>query len=147
MMVEDKEGTPPKRQRLLYGGKQNDVYTLVDYDICNGSTVDLSLHLLGSKDSAYDDIFSPSHLSTEDFSDVVRQISVHSNSSVEPLEPPEALETMWYFEDAATDCYRPSEDDESNDGYSDFDAEEIIDEHIDDSKDILEGIIDFFTYC
>ena len=46
--IEEKRGTAPRAQRLIYGGKQlEDKRTLADYNIQHGNTLHLTLRLLG----------------------------------------------------------------------------------------------------
>jgi ubiquitin len=46
--IQDKEGIPPKEQRLIFGGKQlDDRKTLQQYDIKEDSVINLVLRLRG----------------------------------------------------------------------------------------------------
>ncbi|KAF6748213.1 hypothetical protein DFP72DRAFT_820613 [Ephemerocybe angulata] len=52
--VQDKEGIPPDQQRLIYAGQAlQDGYTLRQYGIKSGETIDLMLRLKGAKPVIY----------------------------------------------------------------------------------------------
>jgi len=101
-------------------------------------------------DHGFDDIFTiigngPSLQPLDDFSDVFKQISEHSSSYAKPFECLGTLETEEYSGDAVADCLS-IEADESDEGSSDSDTDEVIDKLDDDSSDILEGITIFYSY-
>lgn len=52
--IQDKEGIPPDQQRLFYDGTElEDGYTISDYRILPGSTIQLDLRLRGGKPVIY----------------------------------------------------------------------------------------------